>query len=154
MFFRAVTLEGAGDGIKFLFVPGVSIVCMAMQIVHSLYVFQGDEIANKLFAPQVWLEAATQIFFSLGLSLGAIIALSSYTKPSSNTLTDSLIVCFTNSFTSIFASIIVFSIIGFRSHIRNVPITADSVSIVQLYSVQFDCMLGDYRSWTGIYCFL
>lgn len=128
MFFRAVTLEGAGEGIKFLFVPGVSTCSFFNNAVYPTFVFQGDEIVDKLFAPQVWLEAATQIFFSLGLSLGAIIALSSYTKPSNNTLTDSLIVCFTNSFTSIFASIIVFSIIGFRSHIRNVPLTSDSVS--------------------------
>ena len=33
LFFRAVTLDGAGDGIKFLFVPDVSL------IFHSLLIF-------------------------------------------------------------------------------------------------------------------
>ncbi|XP_019853351.1 PREDICTED: sodium-dependent neutral amino acid transporter B(0)AT2-like [Amphimedon queenslandica] len=103
LFFRAVTLDGAGDGIKFLFVP------------------DSDTVRTKLFQPQVWLEAATQIFFSLGLSMGALIALSSYSKQNNNPLVDTLIVCFSNSFTSIFSSIIVFSIVGYKANLLNVP---------------------------------
>ena len=76
---------------------------------------------TKLFQPQVWLEAATQIFFSLGLSMGALIALSSYSKKSNNPLVDTLIVCFSNSFTSIFASIIIFSIVGYKSNLLDIP---------------------------------
>lgn len=98
LFFRAVTLDGAGDGLDYLFIP------------------KADVIKEKFFQPQVWLEAATQIFFSLGLSLGAIIALSSYSKPSNNALVDTLVVCLTNSFTSIYASIVVFSIVGFKAN--------------------------------------
>jgi len=48
------------------------------------------------------------------------VALSSYSKPKYNNLTNSLIVCFTNSFTSIFSSIIIFSIVGFRAAQLNV----------------------------------
>ena len=70
---------------------------------------------SQLFSPQVWLEAATQIFFSLGVSIGALVALASYTKPQYNTLANTFIVCLTNSFTSIFSSIIIFSIVGFRA---------------------------------------
>ena len=33
LFFRAVTLDGAGDGIKFLFVPDVSLIS------HSILIF-------------------------------------------------------------------------------------------------------------------
>lgn len=73
--------------------------------------------AKNLFDPQVWLEAASQIFFSLSIALGSLIALSSYTKPHYNTLKMTLVVCFTNSFTSIFSSIIVFSVIGFRAQV-------------------------------------
>ena len=83
----------------------------------------------KLFSPQVWLEASTQIFFSLGVATGALIALSSYTKPHYNALTDSLIVCLINSATSIFSAIVVFSIIGFKAKQTNINLNEELVSV-------------------------
>ena len=77
----------------------------------------------RVFDPVVWLDAATQIFFSLGLSIGALVALASYSKPRNNALVDSVIVCLMNSGTSIFASIIVFSVVGFRVTQLNIPVS-------------------------------
>ena len=71
---------------------------------------------NKIFDPQVWLEASTQIFFSLGLSLGVIIALASFSDPEHNVVVDSFAVCLINSATSIFASVVVFSVVGFKAN--------------------------------------
>ena len=88
---------------------------------------------KNLFSPQVWLEASTQIFFSLGVSTGALIALSSYTKPHYNALTDSIIVCLTNSATSIFSAIVVFSVIGFKAKQTNIDLTQESVSPACIY---------------------
>ncbi|ROK64946.1 Sodium-dependent neutral amino acid transporter B(0)AT3 [Anabarilius grahami] len=60
---RALTLPGATDGLRYLFTPDWAL----------------------LMDPQVWLDAATQIFFSLSLAFGGLIAFSSY-NPKNNIL--------------------------------------------------------------------
>uniref|UniRef100_H2YE59 Transporter n=1 Tax=Ciona savignyi TaxID=51511 RepID=H2YE59_CIOSA len=68
--------------------------------------------------PQVWLDAATQIFFSLGLGFGGVIAFASYNPKKQNCQRDALIIALTNSFTSIFASIVIFAILGYRATLK------------------------------------
>ena len=64
--------------------------------------------------PQVWLQAAAQILFSLSLANGGLIAYASYNPTHSNTLKDTFLICFINCGTSIFAGIAMFSMIGHR----------------------------------------
>ena len=64
--------------------------------------------------PQVWLQAAAQILFSLSLANGGLIAYASYNPTHSNTLKDTLLICFINCGTSVFAGIAMFSMIGHR----------------------------------------
>lgn len=92
-FFRGVTLRGMSDGVKHLFTP-------------KWY---------TLADPVVWLEAGTQIFFSLGLAFGGLIAFSSYNPVNNNCYRDAIMVSMTNCFTSMFAGIVVFSVIGFKA---------------------------------------
>uniref|UniRef100_A0AAQ5ZZV5 Transporter n=1 Tax=Amphiprion ocellaris TaxID=80972 RepID=A0AAQ5ZZV5_AMPOC len=91
---RALTLPGAADGLVYLFTPN------------------WDTLKN----PEVWLDAATQIFFSLSLAFGGLIAFSSYNAQKNNCERDALIVGCVNSFTSIYASIPIFAILGFKAN--------------------------------------
>ncbi|XP_076325123.1 sodium-dependent neutral amino acid transporter B(0)AT1-like [Tachypleus tridentatus] len=93
-FFRGMTLEGMEDGIIHLFTPDW----------------------GKLADPVVWLEAGTQIFFSLGLAFGGLIAFSSYNPVHNNCYRDAIIVSTCNAITSLFAGLVVFSVLGFKAH--------------------------------------
>ena len=91
LFVRAISLEGAMDGISWYLTPKPEI----------------------MLGLEVWEKAATQIFYSLSIGLGGLITLSSYNKFNNNCHRDAVIVVFSNAFTSFFAGILVFSVLGF-----------------------------------------
>ncbi|XP_029445321.1 sodium- and chloride-dependent transporter XTRP3 [Rhinatrema bivittatum] len=90
---RGLTLHGAVNGLTYMFTPKL------------------EQLAN----PKAWINAATQIFFSLGLGFGSLIAFASYNEPNNNCEKHAIIVSLINSGTSIFASIVTFSIYGFKA---------------------------------------
>ncbi|XP_030597129.1 inactive sodium-dependent neutral amino acid transporter B(0)AT3 [Archocentrus centrarchus] len=91
---RALTLPGATDGLEYLFTP------------------DWETLKN----PRVWLDAATQIFFSLSVAFGGLISFSSYNEERNNCERDAVLVGVINSATSLYASIPVFSILGFKAN--------------------------------------
>ena len=69
---------------------------------------------SSLASPTVWLEAASQVFFSLSVGFGTLIAMSSYNPVHNNCKRDAIFISLTDSFTSVFAAVVVFSVFGFK----------------------------------------
>ncbi|XP_062980273.1 sodium- and chloride-dependent transporter XTRP3 isoform X1 [Elgaria multicarinata webbii] len=101
---RGLTLHGAANGLTYMFTPKVSPLPSLISVIL-------EQLAN----PKTWINAATQIFFSLGLGFGSLIAFASYNEPNNNCERHAIIVSLINSATSVFASIVTFSIYGFKA---------------------------------------
>ncbi|CAH0387581.1 unnamed protein product [Bemisia tabaci] len=61
------------------------------------------------------MDAATQVFYSFGLAFGSLIAFGSYNPPKNNCVRDVILVSICNALTAIYASIVVFAILGFKA---------------------------------------
>eukprot|EP00401_Gymnodinium_catenatum_P062966 CAMPEP_0117503806 /NCGR_PEP_ID=MMETSP0784-20121206/24524_1 /TAXON_ID=39447 /ORGANISM="" /LENGTH=633 /DNA_ID=CAMNT_0005299143 /DNA_START=63 /DNA_END=1964 /DNA_ORIENTATION=+ len=93
-FFRAMTLEGMSKGLAYYLKP------------DPLYLFKFI----------TWQKAATQIFYSLGVGFGSLIAFASYSSKSTDFAKQSTQVAFINCGTSVFAGFVVFPILGFLAN--------------------------------------
>ena len=69
------------------------------------------------------MDAAVQMFFTLGVGSGALIAFASYMPQKNNCIRDAYTVVFVNCGTSLFAGIVVFSILGYREKKTGIPVT-------------------------------
>jgi NSS family neurotransmitter:Na+ symporter len=97
---RGITLEGAGDGIEYYLKPDFA----------------------KLSDPQVWLAAYGQIFFSLSLGFGIMIAYASYNRRRGDITNNAFITSLANCATSFFAGFAVFSVLGFLAFKEGKPV--------------------------------
>ncbi|GBD99509.1 sodium:neurotransmitter symporter family protein [bacterium BMS3Abin07] len=99
--FWALSLKGAGEGIKAYLTPDFS----------------------KITKPKVWIDAYSQIFFTLSLGFGIMIAYASYLPEKSNISRNAYIIAFLNSGYSIFAGFATFSILGYMASAQGVKIS-------------------------------
>ncbi|XP_026220329.1 sodium-dependent neutral amino acid transporter B(0)AT2 [Anabas testudineus] len=124
---RALLLEGSIDGIRHMFTPKLEI----------------------MLDPKVWREAATQVFFALGLGFGGVIAFSSYNKRDNNCHFDAVLVSLINFFTSVLATLVVFAVLGFKANIMNakcIRLNIDKIGRVDnLTDINYNMSLADYH---------
>lgn len=94
IFFRAVSLPGAMDGLVAYLTP------------------KWEALGN----PSVWAAAVGQIFFSLSVGFGVMTAYASFRPKKADIVNSALITGLSNSGTEFFAGFAVFSVLGFLAH--------------------------------------
>ncbi|XP_048871542.1 sodium-dependent neutral amino acid transporter B(0)AT2-like isoform X1 [Brienomyrus brachyistius] len=138
---RGLMLDGASEGIIYMIYPKL-------------------EIWSSV---QVWRQAATQVFFALGLGFGSVIAYSSYNPLRNNCHRDALMVSFINFFTSVLATLVVFAVLGFRAKTKAMECVARNLALLSgIPNKEFELnpllnrtnistpdsvMLEEYRNW-------
>lgn len=130
-----VQLPGARDGILYFVTP----------------------VWSKLFEVTVWVNAAAQVFNSIGIAFGSQISMASYNKFNNNIVRDSLIVAITNSLTSILAGFVIFSAIGYMAHIHNLPmdkITTDGPGLVFVVYPEVLATMPFHQVWAPLFFFM
>ncbi|PVD31393.1 hypothetical protein C0Q70_06805 [Pomacea canaliculata] len=101
LLFRGATLPGAAEGVKYYLLPSFA----------------------RLQNSEVWIDAAHQVFFSLGPGFGVLLAFSSYNPFHNNVYRDALITSAINCLTSFFSGFIIFMILGYMAHRANKDIS-------------------------------
>eukprot|EP01138_Halocafeteria_seosinensis_P013124 gb/GECG01013403.1/.p1 GENE.gb/GECG01013403.1/~~gb/GECG01013403.1/.p1 ORF type:complete len:789 (+),score=81.43 gb/GECG01013403.1/:1-2367(+) len=134
---RSTMLDNAGEGIRLFFEPKF----------------------DKLGDFNVWIAAATQIFYSLGIGWGALIAFSSFNSKKHDFIRDAYIVSIVNACTSFLAGTTVFAAVGFLAKQQGKDVSEVAASgsglafvifpeilsqfpVPQLFSVLFFLMIG------------
>lgn len=100
LFVRAITLEGAFDGIIYYLTPKW----------------------EKFKDIDIWVDATTQIFFAISPCWGAMITLASMNKFHNNFQSNAIQIMALNYVTSIFIGLVSFSILGFMSKYSGVDL--------------------------------
>ncbi|KAI3372085.1 hypothetical protein L3Q82_006938 [Scortum barcoo] len=112
---------------------------------------------SKLFEVKVWVNAAAQVFNSIGIAFGSMISMASYNKFNNNIFRDALIVSCTNSFTSILAGFVIFSAIGYMAHIHNLPvdnIATDGPGLVFVVYPEVLSTMPVFQLWAPLFFFM
>ncbi|KAG9509399.1 Sodium-dependent neutral amino acid transporter SLC6A17 [Fragariocoptes setiger] len=122
--FKALTLEGMSDGIYHLFAPKW----------------------HKLADAHVWMESASQVFYSLGLGFGGLIALSSYNPVNNNCYRDAIIVSVLNVLASLYAGLVIFAVLGFKAHNQFDKCVANRELMIDWYLGDHNLRITDFTS--------
>lgn len=97
---RGLTLPGALEGVRYYLTPDL----------------------KALYNPQVWLAAYGQIFFSLSIGFGVMIAYASFLPKGSDIVNNAFITSLSNCGFSFLSGLAVFSVLGYLAQASNVAV--------------------------------
>lgn len=110
---RGLFLPGASMGIKYYLSPRL----------------------EKLADPQVWIDAAGQVFYSIGVGFGVHLTYASFNSHNNNCYRDCLMTSAVNAATSVYSGLVVFVYLGYMA--KNLGIEIDKVAS-EGYSLVFE----------------
>ncbi|KZC07903.1 PREDICTED: sodium- and chloride-dependent GABA transporter ine-like [Dufourea novaeangliae] len=132
---RSLTLEGANKGLQFFF--------------HPRWELLGDA--------KVWINAAAQIFNSVGIAFGSMICFASYNKFHNTILVDSVAVSLINAFSSLLVGIFSFATIGNIAVEQNMSVEAvltDGPGLVFVVYPQALAKMPASQLWAVLFFFM
>ncbi|MFC1670770.1 sodium-dependent transporter, partial [Spirochaetota bacterium] len=109
---------------------------------------------SKLADPQVWLAAYGQIFFSLSVGFGTMVAYSSFMPRDTELPNSAAITSFANCAFSFMAGFAVFSVLGYFAFAANLPIEKVVKSGPGLAFVIYPAALAMLPFWVKFFAFL
>jgi len=129
---RGLTLPGAATGLNYYLAPNWS----------------------KLMDPQVWLAAYGQIFFSLSVGFGTMIAYSSFMPRDTEIPNSAAITSFTNCAFSFLSGFAVFSVLGYFAVASNMNVSEVAGGGPGLAFVVYPAALATLPFWVKGFAFL
>ncbi|KAG8202006.1 hypothetical protein JTE90_010377 [Oedothorax gibbosus] len=98
---RGLLLPGAAQGVQYYLRPDL----------------------HKLLDTQVWVDAAVQVFYSVGVGFGVHLTYASYNNFNNNCYRDCLLTVAVNSFTSFYSGFVIFAYLGYMANKESLPIS-------------------------------
>ncbi len=129
---RALTLDGAVDGLNAFFKPDWS----------------------SIGSGKVWVAAYGQIFFSLSIAFAIMITYSSYLPKKSDITNNAFITGFANSSFELLAGIGVFSALGFMAYTQGVEVKEVVSAGIGLAFVVFPQIINEFPAFREFFGFL
>jgi len=115
------TLDGAMDGIRYYLTP----------------------VWSQLLEPELWQAAFTQVFFSLSVGFGVMIAYASFLPPKSDIVNNAFIIGLADAATAFVAGFAVFSALGYYANIQGVPVSEVMKSGPELAFVTYPAIINN-----------
>ena len=126
---RGVTLPGAVDGLNYYLTPDF----------------------EKLKDPQVWLAAYTQVFFSLSVGFGIMIAYGSFLPRKTDIVNNAFIVGLCDSLTAFVGGLAVFGALGFHAQQMGLPVTEVVDAGPGLTFVTYPMIISNLPFWQPLF---